>query len=55
MPRRAKLEKPNDKIRSIETLKHEIFTIKCRSITGDSYTYQYRIKDVEECAVEYLS
>ena len=49
------VKKPDAKIRDLKELNGEIFTIKCKSVLGKEYEYKYRIADVAERAVEFLS
>ncbi|MFY9457742.1 MAG: hypothetical protein WAP23_02330 [Candidatus Spechtbacterales bacterium] len=48
------IRKPSNKIRGLDELKGEEFTIKCRSVLGKSYEYKYKIIDITEREVEFM-
>lgn len=48
------VRKPSNKIRSLDEVKGEVFTIKCQSVLGKDYKYKYKIIDITEREVEFV-
>lgn len=48
------VKKPDNKIRSLGEVNGEEFVIKCKSISGKSYKYKYRISDLTTRSVEFV-
>lgn len=48
------IKKPSNKIRNINEIKDEIFIIRCQSVLGKNYEYEYKIKNVEGKEVEFI-
>lgn len=48
------VRKPSNKIRKLEELNSEVFSIKCRSVLGKSYEYRYKIIDINEREAEFI-
>ena len=48
------VKKPSNKIRDLNELRDEVFVIKCQSILGKTYQYNYKIKDIKEHRVEFI-
>lgn len=49
------IKKPNDKIRNLDELNGEVFVIECQSVFGKNYRYKYRVKNIVDREIEYIS